>query len=140
MSAEGDGQVVPQSEVVPVGEMTVETALKEVLRVALINDGLARGLREAVRCLDSRQAHMCVLAESCEEKEYLRLIEALCAEYKINLIKVADAKKLGEMVGLCKIDKNGVAQKVVACACVVVKGYGEETQALSFLNDYFKRR
>ena len=35
--------------------------------------------------------------------------------------KVDDNKKLGEWAGLCKIDKEGKARKVVACSCVVVK-------------------
>ena len=32
--------------------MNIKDALKEVLRNALIHDGLARGLREAVKALD----------------------------------------------------------------------------------------
>ena len=69
----------------------------------------------------SRQAHLCVLAESLDEQNYVKLIEALCAEHNINLIKVADAKKLGEWSGLCKIDREGNARKVVGCGVVVVK-------------------
>ncbi|CEI90831.1 Putative 40S ribosomal protein S12 [Rhizopus microsporus] len=72
------------------GGMSVEDALQEVLRRALVHDGLARGLREAVKALDRRQAHLAVLCESCTEQEYVKLIEALCAEHNINLIKVAD--------------------------------------------------
>jgi len=34
---------------------------------------------------------------------------------------VEDNKKLGEWAGLCKIDKDGKARKVVGCSCVVVK-------------------
>ena len=37
---------------IPQGGMKIKDALKEVLRNALINDGLARGLREAVKTLD----------------------------------------------------------------------------------------
>jgi ribosomal protein L7Ae-like RNA K-turn-binding protein len=51
----------------------------------------------------------------------VKLVEALCAEHQINLIKVDDSKKLGEWAGLCKIDKEGKARKVVGCSCVVVK-------------------
>lgn len=82
--------------------MSVEEALKGVLRHALIHDGLARGLREASKALDRRQAHMAVLNESCEEEPYKKLVEALCSEHKIPLIKIADGKKLGEWAGLCK--------------------------------------
>jgi len=142
MSTEGDVVVeVVATEVATAGRaITVEDALSEVLRRSLYNDGLARGLREAVKALDTKRAHLCVLAESCEEKEYVRLIEALCAENQIQLIKVADAKQLGQWVGLCKIDKNGDAQKIVSCACVVIRDYGEESEYLEVLLDHMKRR
>lgn len=35
-----------------------------------------------------RQAHMCVLANNCDEAMYVKLVEALCAEHGIDLIKV----------------------------------------------------
>lgn len=88
----------------------------------------------------SRQAHLAVLAESCDSEPYNRLIEALCAEHNINLIKIADGKKLGEWAGLCVLDREGNARKVVGASCVVVKDYGEESEALSVLLDYFKSR
>lgn len=139
MSAEGDVvvevavQEVITEEIVVVESLTMEDALRQVLRNSLYHDGLSRGLREAVKALDQRAGKICILAESCEEKEYVRLIEALCAEHKVQLVKVADAKQLGEWVGLCKIDKNGDAQKVVACACAVVREYGVESTALEVL-------
>lgn len=158
-----------------------------------------------------RQAHLCALAANCDEPMYVKLVEALCAEHQINLIKVRrrpksrvlrcfgklvtsllcysaallmiiwlpllntmrklpllpnlylrcswsptsdramnifkphfswlhwstltclvsftfclfvkvdDNKKLGEWVGLCKIDREGKPRKVVGCSCVVVK-------------------
>ena len=88
----------------------------------------------------SRQAHLAVLAESCHSEPYSKLIEALCAEHNINLIKIADGKKLGEWSGLCVLDREGNARKVVGASCVVVKDYGEESEALSVLLDYFKSR
>ena len=142
MSAEGD--------VAGNSAMSVEEALQQVLKNALYADGLSRGLRETVKALDrysilifimtSRQAHLCVLCESCTEKEYVRLVEALCAEHNINLIKVQDAKKLGEWVGLCKIDREGNARKIVGCSSVAVKDFGEESEAMNVLMDYFKSR
>ncbi|KAF3815475.1 hypothetical protein GH733_016428, partial [Mirounga leonina] len=106
------------------GVMDVNTALQEVLKTALIQDGLARGIREAAKALDKRQAHLC-------------LVEALCVEHQINLIKVDDNKKLGEWVGLCKIDGEGKPHKVVGCSCVVVKDYGKESQAKDVIEEYF---
>lgn len=82
--------------------MTVLEALKGVLKISLMHDGLARGLREASKALDRRQAHMCVLNEACEEEAYKKLVVALCSEHKIPLIKVPDGKQLGEWAGLCE--------------------------------------
>ena len=120
--------------------MTVDDALMEVLKKALIHDGLARGLREAVKALDKRQAFLCVLSEGCTEPAYVKLVEALCAEHSINLIKVPDSKQLGEWVGLCKIDREGNARKVVGCSCVAVKTYGEQSTAIAVLENHFKTR
>lgn len=106
----------------------------------MLHDGLARGLREAAKALDKRQAHLCVLVETCTEAEYIKLIAALCAEHNINLIKVGDAKVLGTWAGLCKIDREGNPRKVVGCSCVVVKDYGQESEGLNVLLEYFKNR
>jgi small subunit ribosomal protein S12e len=137
------------------GNRDILTALKEVLKKALIHDGLARGLHECAKALDQRKAYLCVLAANCSEPAYvrynpntlsyhsqivIRLVEALCAEHGINLIKVPDNKQLGEWVGLCKLDKEAKPRKVVGCSCVVVKDYGEESEALNILLEYFKNR
>jgi len=122
------------------GSHDILTALKEVLKKSLIHNGLARGLHECAKALDRRSAHLCVLAANCSEPQYIRLVEALCAEHNINLIKVPDNKQLGEWVGLCKLDKEAKPRKVVGCSCVVVKDYGEESEALNVILEYFKKR
>jgi ribosomal protein L7Ae-like RNA K-turn-binding protein len=104
----------------------------------LVDDVIVHVRSELTIC--SRQAHLAVLAESCDSEPYNKLIEALCAEHNINLIKIADGKKLGEWAGLCVVDREGNARKVVGASCVVVKDYGEESEALSVLLDYFKSR
>jgi len=135
---------VPEVEVTvepaPKGKMSIEEALQQVLKNALVHDGLARGLRECTKALDKRQAHLCVLVETCTEAEYIKLIEALCAEHKIHMIKVGDAKILGTWAGLCKIDREGNPRKIVGCSCVVVKDYGAESAGLNTLLEYFKNR
>merc|ERR1719334_2646522 len=121
------------------GPMDLQSALQEVLKTAVIYDGVARGLNEAVRALDKRQAHLCLLAKNCDQPEYVRLIEALCNEHNIALLKVDDNKKLGEMSGLCKIDQEGKPRKVVGCSCVVVTNYGKEGQAHDVLQEHLKK-
>ncbi|XP_043823526.1 40S ribosomal protein S12-like [Dromiciops gliroides] len=121
------------------GIMDVNTTLKEVLKNALIHDGLACGIREAPKAVDKRQAHLCVLASNSDESMYIKLVETLCAEHQINLIKVDDNKKLGEWVDLCKIDREGKPCNVVGCSGVVVKDYGKESQDKDVIKEYFGR-
>ena len=136
---EGDDAPMPAAAA-PAGSMDVNEAIQEVLKISLIHDGLGRGLREAVKALDKRQALACILAENCDEESLTRLIQALCMEHGIPLIKVDDAKKLGEWAGLCKIDKEGISRKVVRCSTVVIKDYGKETQAQEVLEEYIKKQ
>merc|ERR1711976_164289 len=115
-----------------------QSALRSVLRTSLFHDGLARGLREAVKALDRTEAHLCVLSNSCNEPLYTKLITALCKEHNIDMIKAENSKLLGEWAGLCKYNQEGKAVKVVGCSCVVVKSWGEETPARQFLLEHIK--
>merc|ERR1711973_572290 len=99
--------------------MDIQKAIQEVLKEALIHDGLARGLRETTKALDKRQAIACILAENCDEENYKKLIKALCMEHEIPLITVDDGQKLGEWAGLCKI----------------IRDWGKPSQAQEFLED-----
>lgn len=134
-----------QVQDIEVEEMVIEsipldpmTALKIVLRTSMFHDGLARGLHEAVKALDRREAHLCVLANSCDEPAYTKLITALCKEHSIPLIKVEDNKTLGEWAGLARFNAEGKAVKVVGCSCVVVRSWGEETEARQYILDHVK--
>merc|ERR1712048_1255735 len=90
---EGDEAPAPVQQ--PTGAMDINTAVQEVLKISHIHDGLARGLRESVKALDKRQALLCVLANNCDESMYVKLIEALCGEHGINLIKWMRTKSWG---------------------------------------------
>ena len=78
-------------------------------------------LTNCVCFFSRRQALLCILAENCDEPAYKKLVQGLCNEHQIPLIKVDNNKKLGEWAGLCKIDNAGRARKIVGCSCVVVK-------------------
>eukprot|EP00994_Dinema_validum_P004580 NODE_2634_length_664_cov_926.107317_g1987_i1.p2 GENE.NODE_2634_length_664_cov_926.107317_g1987_i1~~NODE_2634_length_664_cov_926.107317_g1987_i1.p2 ORF type:complete len:161 (-),score=63.24 NODE_2634_length_664_cov_926.107317_g1987_i1:182-607(-) len=114
-------------------------ALKQVLKRSKALDGLAIGLHEATKALDRRAAHLCVLADDCSEVAYTRLVEALCEEHGIDLIKVPEKKKIGEWVGLGTYDKTGNVKKVVGCSCCVVKDWGEKSAALTMILDHFSK-
>uniref|UniRef100_A0A1I7VML7 40S ribosomal protein S12 n=2 Tax=Loa loa TaxID=7209 RepID=A0A1I7VML7_LOALO len=142
MEAGGDEiqmQVPPtEAAVAAVDEkLDVKTALRRALKSSIVMDGVAKGLHEAAKALDKRQAYFCVLAENCDEPMYTKLVEALCNEHQIPLVKIKDKKQLGEWIGLCKYDKEGKARKVVGCSCVVVRDYGQDDAARAFLQEYF---
>ncbi len=106
------------------------------------HDGLARGIRESSKALSRGEAQLAVLCDSVTEEGITKLVEALCnePENKIPLIKVSDAKKLGEWAGLFKIDREGNARKVVGASVVVVKDWGEDSEDRRVLLDYFAQQ
>ena len=83
---------------------------------------------------------LCILAEDCDEAMYKKLIEALCQEHQIPLLTVPAKEKLGEYAGLCKLDAEGQARKVVKCSSVVVRDWGKEGPAHDFLKEHIKQR
>jgi len=135
---EGDDVTPAPAPVVADGPMDINTAIAEVLKQALIADGLARGIRECAKSLDKREALLCVLSDNCDEPMYKKLVSALCMEHNIPLIKVDSNMKLGEWVGLCKIDQEGQARKVVKCSCAVVKNWGAQGAARDVVQKYIK--
>ena len=75
--SDNEGDDVPSAAPAS-GPMDINTAIQEVLKQALITDGLVRGAREAAKALDKRQALLCILAENCDEPMYKKLVTALC--------------------------------------------------------------
>merc|ERR1712205_229839 len=55
------------------GVLDLNSALQQVLKKAAVQpEGLALGLREAVKALDRKVAHLCILAQDCDSAEYVR--------------------------------------------------------------------
>ena len=71
--------------------------------------------------MEGRSAQLAVLAQDCDQADYTKLVQALCTEANVNLITVPSNKTLGEWCGLCKLDTEGLARKVVGCSFVVIK-------------------
>jgi len=135
-SAKAEVKVEGESKV----GLDAKTALQLVLKTSLYHDGLARGLRESVKALDRREAHLCVLSETCDEPAYKKLVTALCLEHAIPIFKVEDSKTLGEWVGLCRYNIEGKPVKIVECSCAVIKAWGESSDAQQFITDHIKNQ
>ncbi|KAI4380507.1 hypothetical protein MLD38_006689 [Melastoma candidum] len=138
MSGEEGVAAVEPVAPAPGEPMDLMTALQIVLRKSLAHGGLVRGLHEAAKAIEKHAALLCVLAEDCNQPDYIKLVKALCGEHNVSLINVPSAKTLGEWAGLCKIDSEGKARKVVGCSCVVLKDFGEETEARHVVLEYVK--
>merc|ERR1712007_61156 len=102
----------PRAE--PVEEEKVDSirdAIKSVIKKSQANDGLVKGLNEVCKCLDRKQAILCVLAEDCNDPKYKKLVDALAK-----------------------------ARRVKGTSSVAIRNYGEETEALTFVLNYIKEK
>eukprot|EP00755_Sulcionema_specki_P030103 Sspe_Gene.93599::Locus_66193_Transcript_1_5_Confidence_0.636_Length_506::g.93599::m.93599/K02951/RP-S12e, RPS12; small subunit ribosomal protein S12e len=91
-------------------------ALQDVLKRAQYHYGVRRGLHETVKAIDKREAHLCILADDCDEPAYTALIRSLCHDHKVNLIMIPSKEHLGLYSGLVKLDKAGNVKKVIGMA------------------------
>lgn len=76
------------------------TALQLVLRKSRAHGGLAKGLHEAAKVIEKHAAQLCVLAEDCDQPDYVKLVKGLCGDHNVSLITVPNAKTLGEWAGV----------------------------------------
>jgi small subunit ribosomal protein S12e len=80
--------------------MDLMTALQLVMKKSSAHDGLVKGLREVAKAIEKHVAQLCVLAEDCDQPDYVKLVKALCAEHNVHLVTVPSAKTLGEWAGV----------------------------------------
>ncbi|KAL3317874.1 40S ribosomal protein S12 [Cichlidogyrus casuarinus] len=117
-------------------QLDKETAVQQVISQALLVDGLISGIRQCVRFIEQKKALFCILADNCDDSNYTNLIKALCNEHRVPLINTEDNKKLGEMAGHCKTDKEGKARKVITTSCVVINKVPEGSAAYDYLKTH----
>eukprot|EP00927_Polykrikos_kofoidii_P038171 TRINITY_DN3246_c0_g2_i1.p2 TRINITY_DN3246_c0_g2~~TRINITY_DN3246_c0_g2_i1.p2 ORF type:complete len:139 (-),score=26.21 TRINITY_DN3246_c0_g2_i1:300-716(-) len=129
-----DGDETEVRAVVEEEEVTdLLSAVRNVLKHALVVDGVIRGLHEVAKYIDSGKAQVVFLSESCDEPTYKKLVTGLCSEKNVPLVDVPDNKSLGEWAGLCKIDSDGQAKKVVGASCATITDFGDEGNGYNFL-------
>merc|ERR1719367_921274 len=116
----------------------ITDAIKSGIKKSQANDGLVKGLNEVCKALDRKQAILCVLAQDCDDPKYKKLVSALAKSSNIPLIEVEHRNELGEWLGHCKYDIEGQPKKVKGTSSIAIRDYGEETEALSFVQNYIK--
>ena len=97
-------------------------------------------LLRSAKALDRGSARLCILSKDCDNKEYQKLIQALCTEGDVPLIMADHGTEIGEWVGLAKLNADGTVRKAVRCSVAVVTDFGEETPALSVVLEYVKNQ
>lgn len=113
-----------------VQELDLTSAFKRVLKAASFTDQLAKGLHEVCKAIDNPQKPiLCLLADDCDEPQYKKLVEALCRENGIPLVRVALGKQIGEWIGLCKYDKLMNPKDPRRCSSCVLKGFAANDEA-----------
>mmetsp|Transcript_24359 Transcript_24359/g.57877 ORF Transcript_24359/g.57877 Transcript_24359/m.57877 type:complete len:224 (-) Transcript_24359:162-833(-) len=137
--AEGGAKGEEEEEDEDAGPMTINKALKQVLYFSRIHLGLARGVKEVMQALERGEAQLVVLAEDCDEENYVQVLEALTAEKGVYLLKVPERDQLGEWSGLVKLDEDGKPRRICGTSSVAVKDFGEQSEGLAFLLDYIKQ-
>ncbi|KAK6284831.1 hypothetical protein POUND7_003783 [Theobroma cacao] len=80
--------------------MDLTTAIQVVLRKSLAHGGLARGLHEGAKVIEKHAALLCLLAEDCDQPDYVKLVKALCSDHQTDLLPIPSAKVLGEWAGV----------------------------------------
>jgi small subunit ribosomal protein S12e len=137
--SESDQEQIEQPKVVEEEKAdNIHTAIKNVLKKSLANNGVVKGLNEVVKALDRKEALLCVLSEDCEDAKYKKLITSLCKANNIPLLEIEKRADVGEWLSQCKYDKSGVARKVRGCSSAAIRDYGEETESLNFVLNYIK--
>ncbi|MBA0831003.1 hypothetical protein Goarm_015495 [Gossypium armourianum] len=126
--------------------MDINTALPLVIRKSKAHGGLARGLHEYAKAIEQHNAHLCALADDCDQPDYVKLVKAPCADQNVKVPRAHSAKTLGEWAGVNRFE--GKARKVVGCSCVVVKyvclsfiillvhDYGEQHEAVEVVQQH----
>merc|ERR1712159_172053 len=120
----------------------VTHSLRQVILKASVHEGIARGIREAIRAIEQGTAQLCILAAACDDPNYGKVVEALCQEHNVNTIMVKDAAELGEWVGLGRKTVQGINKttKIGCCRCAVITDFGEQSEGLSHLQAYLNNK
>ena len=104
----------------------IQNLHKKLVQSSLHAGVLAKGLHEVCKAIEAKQATLCILAENCDEKNYVKLVKALCKENEVPILTVNEAELLGEWIGICKRDAAKNIRKRRKCSSMIIKEYPQD--------------
>jgi len=88
MSDDNKQEEKPQVEEEGKEELEINSAIQHVLKEAMFQDGVIKGLNEVCKVIDRNQAQLCILAEDCSEDLYKRLVRTLCQANNVPILEI----------------------------------------------------
>jgi len=89
----------------------LSSAIRRVLKNALAVDGVARGLHEAAKVIDSEKAQFVFLSESCDADAYKKLVKALCLEKKVPSWRSRTARSSASGLGSARSTRRAMPRR-----------------------------
>lgn len=119
-----------------------ETALKRVIQTSNSDSLLAKGIHEVCKAIENKddkvKAKYVILAKNCSEPNYVKIVKGLAAQNKIKVIETEQGETLGEILGMCKYDKNKNVTKKRKCSSVAIRDFSKdlkESEKTLFINE-----
>eukprot|EP01055_Gregarina_sp_Pseudo9_P001342 Gregarina_sp_Pseudo_9__1341@NODE_189_length_3701_cov_142_372747_g174_i0_p2_GENE_NODE_189_length_3701_cov_142_372747_g174_i0NODE_189_length_3701_cov_142_372747_g174_i0_p2_ORF_typecomplete_len156_score49_32Ribosomal_L7Ae/PF01248_26/1_4e14Methyltransf_18/PF12847_7/0_07PELOTA_1/PF15608_6/0_16SpoU_sub_bind/PF08032_12/0_21RNase_P_pop3/PF08228_11/0_25PHP/PF02811_19/1_1e02PHP/PF02811_19/3_3_NODE_189_length_3701_cov_142_372747_g174_i030873554 len=134
----GDGAAPAVMDIVEEPVTNLEEAIEKSLKLASIDNGVKVGCNQVMRAIEAERAHCVFLATNVEEKSIAKAVTLLAESKKVPVIEVPDCKELGRWAGLCKIDREGQARKIVGASCVAITDYATVSPAFEFLHKHIQ--
>ena len=132
-----------QEEVVEPEEVTMVTACRDVLSIALKNGGVLKGIAETLKALElGNKVKMVFLAEDCDNDDYKNTVIALAKLQGVPLVEIPTWVELKDFCNL------GLASKVITqiaeekgkeakikprCSVASIIDWGEDSEARQFI-------
>eukprot|EP01053_Blabericola_migrator_P005882 Blabericola_migrator_1__5881@NODE_2979_length_2143_cov_132_835260_g1865_i0_p2_GENE_NODE_2979_length_2143_cov_132_835260_g1865_i0NODE_2979_length_2143_cov_132_835260_g1865_i0_p2_ORF_typecomplete_len154_score40_84Ribosomal_L7Ae/PF01248_26/2_3e15PELOTA_1/PF15608_6/0_013Enolase_C/PF00113_22/0_049PucR/PF07905_11/0_12SpoU_sub_bind/PF08032_12/0_17_NODE_2979_length_2143_cov_132_835260_g1865_i0130591 len=135
---QAEGGAAPVMDIIDEPVTNLEDAIEKSLKFAAIDNGIKVGVSQVMRAMEAERAHCVFLAANVEEKSISKAVTLLAESKKVPVIEVPDSKELGRWAGLCKIDREGQARKIVPASCVAITNYAMASPAFEYLQKHIE--
>ncbi|KAL7722981.1 40S ribosomal protein S12 [Entamoeba marina] len=94
--------------------------VRDILYQARSQCILTKGIRQCLKVIEANKALFCFIASDNDNDKYTNLLNAICQEKGVKIVKIAEKMQLGEWTAQCKFNQEGEATKIAKCSCAVV--------------------